>query len=101
MPIDDAQFVRIAKAIADPTRVRVLRAIQAGEGCSCADLAGVAGVSKATLSHHLKTLEEAGLITVRKEGQFHRLKADARTLRAFASAAAPKAARPRPRKPRS
>jgi ArsR family transcriptional regulator len=98
MPIDDGQIVRIARALADPTRLRILRAIPARGACACADLHAAAGVAKATLSHHLKILREAGLITVRREGQFHQLTANAPALRAFASAASKAAPRPRGRR---
>jgi len=63
--------VKVATALADPTRWRLLRAITAREEISCAELVGVVGLSQATVSHHLKILAEAGLISVRKSGPFH------------------------------
>jgi len=63
--------VRVAKALADPTRYELLRRIaQAGE-INCRDLTTLFEVSQATVSHHLKILTDAGLVRARREGQFH------------------------------
>jgi len=65
-----ADFLRIAKALADPQRQELLeRVARAGE-LSCAALVGMCPVSQATVSHHLKELLNAGLLERRKEGQF-------------------------------
>lgn len=53
------------KALADPVRLRVLSAIAAragGEACVC-DVSDGLDVSQPTISHHLKVLREAGLVT--------------------------------------
>ncbi len=58
------------KAIADPTRLRLLSLIAAhagGEACVC-DLTAPVGLSQPTVSHHLKVLVEAGLLTREKRG---------------------------------
>lgn len=58
------------KALADPLRLRMLSAIATdprGESCVC-DLAALAEVSQPTVSHHLKTLREAGLLTSERRG---------------------------------
>ena len=57
------------KALADPVRLRLfsrLAAVQSGEACVC-DIQNV-GVSQPTVSHHLKKLREAGLITSERRG---------------------------------
>ncbi len=57
-------------ALADPARLRVLSLIatsEAGEVCAC-DLVGPVGKSQPTVSHHLKVLREAGLVTSDKRG---------------------------------
>ena len=64
------QFDRIAKALADPTRVAVLEAIGQEDECPCQRLRDVFPVSKATISHHIKELVRAGLVEARREGQF-------------------------------
>jgi ArsR family transcriptional regulator len=68
--IRDDQFDRIAKALADPTRVAVLEAIGRKDECPCQQLRDAFPVSKATISHHIKELVRAGLVEARKEGQF-------------------------------
>ena len=68
--LGDDQFDRIAKALADPTRVAVLEAIGQEDDCPCARLRDAFPVSKATISHHIKELVRAGLVEARREGQF-------------------------------
>ncbi|WP_114854358.1 metalloregulator ArsR/SmtB family transcription factor [Brachybacterium sp. YJGR34] len=58
------------KALSDPLRLRMLSAIMTdprGESCVC-DLAELAEVSQPTVSHHLKTLRSAGLLTSERRG---------------------------------
>ena len=58
------------KAVADPARLQLLaliRASESGEACAC-DLSGPVGLSQPTVSHHLKVLTKAGLITREKRG---------------------------------
>ena len=58
------------KALADPTRLRLLAFIleqDSQEACTC-DLAPRVGRSDATVSHHLKRLESAGLVTKERRG---------------------------------
>jgi len=64
------QFERIAKALADPRRFALLETIAAGNECPQARLCRVFPISKATISHHLKELVQAGLVESSKEGQF-------------------------------
>jgi ArsR family transcriptional regulator, arsenate/arsenite/antimonite-responsive transcriptional repressor len=64
------QFERIAKALADPTRVAVLEAIGQKDECPCQRLRDAFPVSKATISHHIKELVRAGLVDARREGQY-------------------------------
>lgn len=58
------------KAVADPARLRLLSLVAAhdgGEACVC-DLVEPLGLSQPTVSHHLKVLVEAGLLTREKRG---------------------------------
>jgi ArsR family transcriptional regulator, arsenate/arsenite/antimonite-responsive transcriptional repressor len=71
--VSEDQAIALASAfsaLADPARVRLLSLIAtapAGEACAC-DLAEPIGKSQPTLSHHLKILTDAGLITREKRG---------------------------------
>lgn len=63
-------LARLLKAVADPARLQLLallKASDAGEACVC-DLTGPLGLSQPTISHHLKVLTEAGLLTREKRG---------------------------------
>ena len=73
MDLDHRETValRVARALADPTRFRLLRTIAAAGELSCRELVARLPVSQATVSHHLKVLADAGLVTVRQEGTFH------------------------------
>lgn len=70
-PVEDA--VRLAirlKALADPTRLRLIAFMLSRPGreaCTC-DLAPLVGLSEPTVSHHLKTLEKAGLVSKERRG---------------------------------
>jgi ArsR family transcriptional regulator len=58
------------KALSDPTRLRILRAIsQMSELCEC-NIVPAFGLSQPTISYHLKTLREAGLIRSERRGQW-------------------------------
>jgi ArsR family transcriptional regulator len=63
--------MKITKALADPTRFRILQTIaQARERC-CGDLARDVPITQATVSQHLKVLTVAGLVEPRRQGQFN------------------------------
>ncbi len=64
------RLVKVAKALGDPTRVELLRHISAAGEMCCKDLVTLFPVSQATVSHHLRILADAGLVSVRREGQF-------------------------------
>ena len=69
-----AQHVTVLKALADPHRLRMLALIAAQPAsaplCACDVEAGFE-LSQPTISHHLRVLREAGLITVTKRGLWH------------------------------
>ena len=69
--LSEAQIHLIAKALADPRRLELLRQIgSCTKSVQCADIRGCHPVSAATLSHHMKELENAGLVRVTREGKF-------------------------------
>lgn len=68
--MDRAQIEKISKALGDETRLRIFEAISSEKKINCGDIVSLHGVTPATVSHHLKILNEAGLIECRREGQF-------------------------------
>jgi len=61
------EFIKVIKALRNPNRVKIVKILEHGELCVC-EIQEVLGVSQPTVSKHLKTLEEAGLLNSRKEG---------------------------------
>ena len=86
----------ILKALADPHRFELLQYI-AKSACplGCSQARASLPISAATLSHHIKELESAGLISVRREGKFHYLSLRLGALAAVASLLASLEQRPR------
>ena len=67
-----ARRTAILKALADPRRFELLERIaKAGCPLGCSQALAALPISAATLSHHIKELETAGIIHVRREGKFH------------------------------
>ena len=76
-------LARTFKALGDPARVRLLSLIAAsgdGEACIC-DLTAPVGLSQPTVSHHMRQLVDAGLVTREQRGKwaYYRLVDDAFT----------------------
>jgi ArsR family transcriptional regulator len=62
-------FVKAAKALGDPARVILLKALAVKPLCVC-EATAVLGLAQSTVSKHLKVLEEAGLVNWQREGAF-------------------------------
>jgi ArsR family transcriptional regulator, arsenate/arsenite/antimonite-responsive transcriptional repressor len=73
LDVDAAErLARMFKALGDPTRVRLLSLIAAhadGEACIC-DLTAPVGLSQGTVSHHMKILSDAGLVSRDQRGRW-------------------------------
>ncbi len=63
-----ASVSSILKSLGDPTRLRIVVALQHGEMCVC-DLAAALGMSESATSHQLRRLRERALVKPRRDGQ--------------------------------
>ncbi len=80
-PVQAAELSKVFKALGDPVRLRLASLIashEGGEACVC-DLTDAFDLSGPTISHHLKVLREAGLITGERRGTwvYYRIRPDA------------------------
>jgi len=67
-----ADLAHILKALADPTRLRLVSMVAAhegGEACVC-DLTDPLSLTQPTISHHMKVLVDAGILTREKRGKW-------------------------------
>ena len=86
--MDRSEVEKISKALADKTRLRIFEAVSATSHMTCGEIVSMRGVTPATVSHHLKVLGEAKLITCRREGQFVYSQAVPETVAAYTGALA-------------
>ena len=67
--LDDRALVRALRALGDPTRFRMVQEVAAGEELCCGQVAERFDVTQPTISHHLKVLCVAGVLSVRNQGK--------------------------------
>jgi ArsR family transcriptional regulator len=70
MSLPRTKLHAIARALADPRRFEILRTVAERGSAPCSDLRDMFPITAATLSHHLKELEECGLIATERRGKF-------------------------------
>jgi len=69
--VSDRELIRALKALADPTRFRMVQEIAESGELSCGEVTERFDVSQPTISHHLKILVDVGLLVQRTEGKQH------------------------------
>ena len=62
--------VRLFQALGDPTRLAILRQLAGSAGVCACDFTDCCDVAQPTVSHHLKVLREAGVVTTERRGTF-------------------------------
>ena len=70
MPDDDTliDLAELFKVFGDSTRIKILSALSGGELCVC-DISTILGMTSSAVSHQLKILKNAGLVSFRREGK--------------------------------
>jgi len=66
---ENAREAKVFKAFCDENRVAILKLLRNGEKCAC-KLQDALGIGQSTLSHHMKTLCEAGMVKTRRKGKW-------------------------------
>ena len=67
--MDYQNYVQILKAMADPNRLKIIDLLSCGSLCAC-DILEHFNFSQPTLSHHMKVLQNAGIVSARKDGKW-------------------------------
>lgn len=67
--MDNKKIAVTFKAFCDENRLRILELLRGGEKCACKILEEMR-ITQPTLSHHMKILCDAGVVTARKEGKW-------------------------------
>ncbi len=65
-----SQVSLICKALSDPNRLRIIQLLTYGERCGC-ELLEQLQITQPTLSHHMKMLENCGLVSTRKKAKWN------------------------------
>lgn len=92
MPLSEKQLMDALKAVADPTRLKILRILKQKGHCSigkevgmCArDIESQIKLSQPTISHHMAVLTKAGLVQAEKQGLWMWYQRDEKALRQLA-----------------
>jgi DNA-binding transcriptional ArsR family regulator len=86
--MDMDNFARICKALGHPARVKILNYLKEENRCICGQIVEILPLAQSTVSQHLKSLKEAGLIRGEIEGLCTCYCIDLKTLEDFKKMAA-------------
>jgi DNA-binding transcriptional ArsR family regulator len=77
-PRVERELIETLRALADPTRLEMVRMAAEAQEVACTTYLERFSVTKSTISYHVRILRAAGLMRVRKEGQFYYYRLDRR-----------------------
>ena len=80
--MNEIDVALICKALGDSNRLQIVRMLSDGEKCGC-KLLEAFQITQPTLSHHMKTLCDCGLVNARKDGKWSHYSLNCETLTAF------------------
>ncbi|GBD06862.1 Transcriptional repressor SdpR [bacterium HR21] len=66
-------IARVARALSEPARVRLLRELARRGSMLCSEVQQFLGLAQPTVSHHIKVLLDAGLLCSQREGRYLRI----------------------------
>ena len=61
------EFIRVMKALSDPSRVKIIKMLQHKKMCVC-EMKEALGIAQPSVSKHVKILEDAGIVDHKKDG---------------------------------
>jgi ArsR family transcriptional regulator, arsenate/arsenite/antimonite-responsive transcriptional repressor len=89
--LDDAEHLSVlVKALAAPARLQILHLLHQRGPLTATDLIAELGLAQPTIVHHLRILDETGLITRERDGRFVDCVLDIEALRALAGLLTPR-----------
>ena len=80
--MEPSEVSLVCKALSDPNRIQIIRLLTRGEQCAC-ELLEQMRITQPTLSHHMKALEDCGLVLSRRRGKWNRYSLNGERWRAF------------------
>lgn len=83
MASSEDHIVKVAKALSDKSRVRILQEIAKRGRITCGDCKNIGVLSQPAVSHHIKVLIEAGLLIMEKNGRHHLMSVNKKVLEEF------------------
>lgn len=70
MQSSEKRLIKVMKALADGTRLRLFKEIASRKQMTCTEVGELSQLAQPTVSHHLKQLVDAGLLNAEKDGRF-------------------------------